>query len=153
MHIYRIRFWPYMADTHVDIAMYGHAFVAGDVLYASVYLATGEYVRHGGICPPPRDQSIRDVYRYPSAARRVHHFRLQLEIYFGAPPSPSFGPMILGNPNGRGSRSHSGRALSAAGEKSRWQAVKMICQAELAPWAIPDAMLTTEAVEGPGAPF
>jgi hypothetical protein len=75
-----------MADTHVDIAMYGHSFVAGDVLYASVYLATGEHVRHGGICPPPRDQSVRDVYRYPAGARRVHHFRMQLEMYFGAPP-------------------------------------------------------------------
>ena len=75
-----------MADTYVDLAICELACIAGDALYASIYLATGEHVRQEAICPWPRDQSVRDLYRYRSGARRVHRFRSQLEIYFGAPP-------------------------------------------------------------------
>jgi hypothetical protein len=86
LDIFRIRFWPFMADTFLDIALYGHAFICGDVLYGSVYLATGEHVRPEAIKPAQLDQSIRDLFRYPAHARRIHHFRMELEMYFGAPP-------------------------------------------------------------------
>jgi hypothetical protein len=49
-----------MADTSVDIAIYGHNYVCGDILYAFLYPSTGEHVKLESINPEKLDQSIRD---------------------------------------------------------------------------------------------
>jgi len=79
-----------MADTFVDVAVYGHSYASGDILYAFLYPAMGEHVKFESINPEKLDQSIRSLYDYPSGARRIHHFRMKLEVYFGAQPLSFF---------------------------------------------------------------
>jgi hypothetical protein len=50
-----------------------------------LYPSTGEHVKLESINPEKLDQSIRDLYDYPSGARRIHHYRTKLEVYFGVP--------------------------------------------------------------------
>ena len=74
-----------MADTFVDVALYGAAYRCGGILYASLYPSTGEKVGVSSISPEDLDQSIRRLYDYPFGARRIHHYRMKLEVYFGVP--------------------------------------------------------------------
>jgi hypothetical protein len=90
LDLFQIRFWPFMADTFVDVVLYGHAYVSGDTLYAYLYPSTGEHVSFESIDSATLDQSIRDLYDYPSGARRVHHYRMKLEVYIGVPPLAFF---------------------------------------------------------------
>ena len=74
-----------MADTFVDVILYGYYYICGDILYTYLYPSTGEHVKFESINPEKLDQSIRNLYEYRSGARRIHHYRMMLEVYFGAP--------------------------------------------------------------------
>jgi hypothetical protein len=81
-----IRFWPFMADTFVNIVFKGVDYRCGDVIYAARYARTGKFVQNDSIKPTQVDQSIRDLYVYRDGAPRIHWFRMHLQIYFGLPP-------------------------------------------------------------------
>jgi len=86
MDFTHIRFWPFMADGFVEVALRGVQHIAGHTVYAARYVRTGEGVISSSIDPNQIDQTIRDLYGYEAGAWTVHQYRMKLQVYFGLPP-------------------------------------------------------------------
>jgi hypothetical protein len=52
-----------MADTFVDVAIYGCGYTCADILYTYLNPSSGEHVKFESINPEKLDQSIRAQYR------------------------------------------------------------------------------------------
>jgi hypothetical protein len=142
-----IRFWPFMAETFVDVVFKGVNYICGDIIYAARYARTRKLLENDSIKPTQVDQSIRDLYGYRGGARRIHWFRMHVQVYFGVPP-------IATNASGsRRSKSHritKAQLREMVCHEGKWyadqdelkKALEDTCyRAQDVPWTLPNWML------------
>lgn len=145
MDFTQIRFWPFMADTFVEITLRGVQHIAGHTIYAARYAGTGEGVESGAIKLNQIDQSIRALYGYAEGGWSVYEYRMGLQVYFGVPPmAEAVMPEGLSEPVTEDELEemicHNGQwytndgTLKRALEDAAYQATKEL-------WAIPTRML------------